>query len=277
VTSVRRCLAVLCVAAAGASAAPAALAKGRIPQHFAYAAEVRVTVTYDATFTRDSVFDEPCGDANGDTIDQQYPAHEQEHLDRTIVFRHITVPVVAPSELGKAAKRLALKPTITDPGTVQSDGSTYDLSGDLISDDGCPGTTTHYDCPGTVTNLPKIASLLISGGDGFDAELYEIPVAGDEVADPLSCDALEENDIPTMLGIDAKQAHPGWGAVVLHSGLNPRLYALRTKPEVTWSVPVNGADPCDGDAVSCTQTVTGSAHIAIQRLFRYFTRHSYAK
>ncbi len=251
---------------------------GRIPKHFAYAAEIRVIVGYDATFTQDASNDDPCGDADGNTVDQQTTSHEQEHLDRTILYKHITVPVVPESALGAAARRLALKPTITDPGTVQSDGSTYDLSGTLIGQDSCPGTKTRYDCPGTITNPTKLDSVLISAGDGFTPEDYELPVFSNQIADPLTCAPISETDIANQLGIDASQAHPGWAEVILHTGLTPRFYALRTKPQVSWSVPVSGAEPCpDNGATSCRQTVTGQAHITMKKLFLYFTKGSYAK
>lgn len=255
-----------------------ALGKGRIPKGFAYAAEVSVSVEYDAVFTQDAVNDEPCGDAAGNTIDQHYDSHEQEDLDRTIQFKHITVPVVPAGILGAAAPRLALKPTITDPGTVHSDFTTYDLSGTLIGQDSCPGTTTDYDCPGTIFNPGKIYSVLISRQDGYDAETFELPVFSGQIADPLTCGATGANDIANMLGIAASAAHPGWAGVILHSNLNPRLYALRTKAQVGWTVPVEGATPCAGNGqVSCTQTVSGHATVTIKRLFLYRTKRSYAK
>jgi hypothetical protein len=255
-----------------------AFGKGRLSKGFPYAAEISATVTYDATFTQDAVDDDPCGDADGNTVDQQVTSHEQEHLDRTVQFKHITVPVVPEWTLGAAARRLALKPTITDPGTVRSDGSTYDLSGNLIGQDTCPGTKTPYDCPGTITNVGQLDSVLISGGEGFDPEIDEIPIFSGQIADPVTCPPIDDNEIPTLLGIDAAQAHPGWASVILHTGLSPRFYALRTKPQLAWSVPVNGAAPCpDSGQLSCTQTVTGVAHIAIKRLFLYRTKRSYAK
>ncbi len=266
------------IGAAVGGGAGTALGKGRVPKGFVYAAEVSVSVEYDATFTQDAVNDEPCGDAAGNTIDQHYTSHEQEDLDRTVQFKHITVPVVPAWTLGAAARRLALKPTITDPGTVHPDRTTYDLSGTLIGQDSCPGTTTEYDCPGTIFNPGKIASVLISREDGYDAETYELPVFSEQVADPATCGATGANDIANMLGIAASQAHPGWAEVILHTNVNPHLYELRTKARVGWTVPVDGAARCAGNGqVSCTQTVSGHATVTIKRLFVYRTKRSYAK
>jgi hypothetical protein len=255
-----------------------AMAKGRVAKGFAYAAEVSVSVEYDATFTQDAVNDEPCGDANGNTIHQHYTSHEEEDLDRTVQFKHITVPVVPAWKLGAAAGRLALKPTITDAGTVHQDHTTYDLSGTLIGQDSCPATTTEYDCPGTIFNPGKIDSVLISRQDGFDAEVFELPVFSGQIADPLTCGANGANDIANLLGIAASEAHPGWAEVILHSNINPHLYELRRKARVGWTVPVDGATPCSGNGqVSCTQTVSGHATVTIKRRFLYRTKRSYAK
>jgi hypothetical protein len=243
-----------------------------------YAAEVSVSVEYDATFSQDAVFDEPCGDANGNTIHQHYTEHEQEDLDRTVLFKHITVPVVPAWKLGAAARQLALKPTITDPGAVHPDRTTYDLSGTLVGQDSCPASTTEYDCAGTISNPGKILSVLISREDGFDAEAFELPVFSEQVADPTGCGATGVTDIASMLGIAASRAHPGWGEVVLHSNLDPRHYELRTNARVGWTVPVDGAASCSGNGtVSCSQTVSGDATVTIKRLFLYRTERSYAK
>lgn len=190
-----------------------AIAKGRIPKGFAYAAEVRVSVEYDATFTRDATNDDPCGDANGNQIHQPIDAHEQEVLDRTILFKHITVPVVPESALGAAAARLALPAIITDPGRVTSEHSTYELSGDTLDQSTCPGTKAKYKCTGTIYNPTGIYSVLSSSADGYHATDFARPVFSDQFARPSTCGFIGADDIPTLLGNDASQptkAGPRW-------------------------------------------------------------------
>ena len=255
-----------------------AIAKGIIPKHFAYAAEVRVSVEYDATFTRQASNDDPCGDANGNTLHQPIDANEQEVLDRTILFKHITVPVVPESALGKAAAKLALPAIITDPGRVTSEHSTYVLSGDTLSQDTCPGTKAQYHCAGTIYNPTGIYSVLSSSADGFHATDFAIPVFSDQFAKPATCGAISADDIPTLLGIDASQAHDGWAEVQLHSIMNPRFYYLRNHTQVAWTVPVEGAKSCGGNGqLSCMQSVTGHATITIKRLLLHYTHNSYKK
>lgn len=258
-----------------------ASARGTIPKGFAYAAEIRVTIDYDGTFTRDRTFDGSCSDGQGNTFDQQSSDHESEHLDRTAVYRQITVPIVTPRALGAAAKRLALKPTATTPGRVTSDRSSYELSGVQLAQfaNQCPYTKQPYDCKGTITNLGNLDAELLSNDHGFDPEAFVLPVFSRQIADPGSCAALDDNgQLAAELGEDAAQADREWAAVEVNSSVDQKFRILQTESDVVWKVPVKADGSCASEGqTTCTQSVTGTARITMKRLFLYKTRRSYAK
>jgi len=257
-----------------------ASAAGRIPKGFAYAAEVRVTIDYDGTFTRDRTFDGQCSDGQGNTFDQQNSDHESEHIKRTAVYRQITVPIVSPASLGAAAGRLALRPTVTDPGKVTSDASSYELSGVQLVQlaNQCPYTKQPYSCQGAITNIGNIDGELLSKAHGYDPEAFVLPVFSRQVADPANCDALGDDQIPVELGIDAEAADRTWAAVELNSSVDQKFRILQSEDNVVWKVPVTGHGACESDGQStCTQSVSGSARITMKRLALYRTRRSYAK
>lgn len=258
--------------------AAAASAHGRLPKGTAYAAEIRVTVTYDGIFAKTANFHTDCTDADGNDVQQGITETQREHIDRTVRFRHITVPVVPAFRLGKAARRLALKPAITDPGHVSADFSSYRITGTQADDSTCPQTLTNYICDGNIENPGPILGTMASGEDGFAPEIFDIPVFSNEVGAPAGCAATGESDVATDLGTTAAQAYPAWQEVRLQGLLSSRFYALRTRHEVDFTVPVGPAAPCsDSSADSCTQSATGSAHVKLQRLFLYRTKRSYAK
>jgi hypothetical protein len=204
-----------------------------------------------------------------------------------VVFRHITVPVVSRAELGKAAKRLALKPTITDPGRVTSEKSAYDLSGSSVTDNNpCPQVISDYECRGAVTNISPLSSALISTDGGFDPEVFQLSVRTVQDGSPAGCDAIGDSDLVANLDIAAAGAYPGsggggdWGVVTVHTGLRPRFYALLDKRKVEFTEPIGPAVPCAAPQFPedrCKQTITGTAHIVMQRLLLHRTKKRYAK
>lgn len=270
------------VALAGLVLAPAAFGRGTIPKGFAYAAEARVTVVYDADYQRDTVqLGVPC--ANGDqTATADLPGREIYLLKRTVLFRHITVPVVPPGALGRAARRLALRPTITTPGTVTSEHSGYSLTGSVLPNGESSCATAPYDCSGSIANTGGLTEVVGLAGRGFLPNLYELSIAGNQAAAPASCDAGGVNDVLQQLTTDAAfgtRNGDGFGLVVVHKGLAASFDALRRRSSFTISDRVRLQNPpsCQMPGVTCSQQAYGTAHVVLKRLFLYRTKRSYAK
>src|SRR5437763_7042838 len=180
---------------AGLVGTPAAPARGTIPKGFAYAAEARVTVIYDGDYQRDTVqLGVPCN--NGDQPSTRaLDSREIYQLKRTVLFRHITVPVVPPGALGRAARRLALRPTITTPGRVASEHSGYSLTGSVLPDGETSCATTPYSCSGTIASTGGLTEVVALADRGFLPNLYELSIAGNQAATPAACDAGGVNDV----------------------------------------------------------------------------------
>jgi hypothetical protein len=267
----------LLVALWGASAAGAG---GRIPKHFAYAAEIRVTLyVHYAKFSREETYKTVCTDGNGVNHTLTKSANEADDIGRTVVFKHITVPIVSPSQLGKAAARLALHPTVTDPGRVTSDHSTYQLSGKYEIDTGCPGSLVPYDCRGTLHDQGGLSSEMLSTVDGFRPDYFYLGYLGVEQARPDSCSDGEEQ-IADMIGIDAGQASKGtWGHITLSGPFSKHdFYVLAHRRDYQFAENLSHNAPCPRTGQSsCTQSVEGTAEVKLHVLFYYYTKRSYAK
>lgn len=258
-----------------------AAAKGVIPKAFAYGAEIRTTVVYNATFVRDASTTTECTDGNGHLIKQTLNSHSEEALELTDVFKHITVPVVPAASLGAAAKRLALKAVVTTPGETTSDQSHYELSGQVVTDQNpCPQTIANYDCQGKLTSLDPLGGALESGDNGFEPKIYSLPVISGQEANPKSCDAIGDDQIPAGLNTAATTLDPFWGTIEIESLLAHHFEALRTKELVTWKKELTtGKQQCPGagDGSTCTQSIDGVAQVKLKRLFLYRTKRSYPK
>jgi hypothetical protein len=275
-----RCALGLALAALVAS--PAAYGRGTIPKGYAYAAEARVTVVYDGVYQRDTdQLGVPCN--NGDqTSVAELPSREIYVLKRTVLFRHITVPVVPPGALGRAARRLALRPTITTPGTVTSELSGYSLTGSLLPNGESSCATAPYSCKGSIANTGGLTEVVSLGDRGFLPNLYELSIAGNQVANPVSCDAGGVNDVLQQLTTDAAfgtRNGEGFGLVVVQRGLAASFDALRRRSSFTISDRVRLHNPpsCQMSGVTCSQEAFGTARVVLKRLFLYRTKRSYAK
>src|SRR5436305_7995617 len=256
--------------------------RGTIPKHFAYAAEARVTVVYDGDYQRDTVqLGVPCN--NGDQSSaRELDSREIYQLKRTVLFKHITVPVVPPGVLGRAARRLALRPTITTPGSVTSEHSGYSLTGTVLPDGESSCATAPYSCSGSIANTGGLTEVVSLGDRGFLPNLYELSIAGNQAAAPASCNAGGVNDVLQQLTTDAAfgtRNGEEFGPVVVHRGLAASFDALRRRSSFTISDRVRLQNPpsCQMPGVTCSQQAFGTAHVVLRRLFLYRTKRSYAK
>lgn len=118
----------LIVLAITATAPAAAEGHGTLPAGFPYAAEIQATIRYDGTYSYTTSGFERCGvGADGQEIIVPGNDYDTLQFRRTLYFSHMTVPVATAKELGAAAGRLGVRPTITTKGKVKDDHSAMDI------------------------------------------------------------------------------------------------------------------------------------------------------
>ncbi len=287
-------LAVGGLGAAGAALAGGTSAKARseLAAGFKYAAEVQATIRYDGTYTRDTTGTVACGtSAEGATVTAPVRTHETVHFDRTLYFSHITVPVATPDELGKAAAKLGLEPTVTTPGQIKADHSSMEL--EYTSTEG-ENEACHATPPATC-NWPLLPvpgsamQAIVSHHNGTVPTYWTISVLGDN-STTGDCPVNDGPDQLSAMLEDAGQLYPpelaeGFPDVTISRGLGGDFHQLRKDPKVKFelnvSVPGAGTHNCsthlDPEAGTCTDGVTGRAEIELRRLFFYKSKQSYAR
>lgn len=286
-------LAVIAFALPGAAPAGAA-AKGRdkLPAGFPYAAEIQATINYDATYTRDTTATVSCGtSAEGATVTAPVRTHETVHIDRTLYFSHITVPVATPRELGKAAGRLGLEPTVTTRGVIKNDHSSMEL--EYTSTEGeneACRPTAPATCYWSLLPVPgSTTQAIVAQNKGTRPTDWLVSVLGDN----STTGDCAVNDGPHQLAAllaNARHLYPpalaeGFPDVVISRGLSGDFRRLRDDPreqfELNLSVPEGTTANCsthlNPEEGTCADGVTGRAEVKLRRLFLYKSKQSYPR
>ncbi|MBS1881014.1 MAG: hypothetical protein JST31_15995 [Actinobacteria bacterium] len=288
-------LAVIAFAVAAAALAGAAMASkggGTLPAGFPYAAEIQATIRYDGTYTRDTTSTVACGTSSeGTTVTAPVRTHETVHFDRTLFFRHITVPVATPGELGRAAAKLGLEPTVTTPGQIRNDHSSMEL--EYTSTEGeneACRPTAPATCFWSLLPVPSSAmQAIVAHHNGVVPAFWTVSVLG---ANSTTGDCPVNNgpDQLSALLEDAGQLSPpalaeGFPNVTISHGLSSDFHRLKTQPRVRFEVnldlPASGSSNCstnlNPEQGTCTNGVTGRAEVELHRLFFYESKKPYRR
>lgn len=282
------------VATAAAALAGGAAAKGRhtLPAGFPYAAEIQATIRYDGTYTRDTAATVPCGSsADGTTITAPVRTHEVVHFERTLFFSHITVPVASPGELGKAAAKLGLEPTVTTPGQIKDDHSSMELeyTSTENENEACRATAPAT-CNWPLLPVPGTASQSIgTHDDGVVPVYWTISVLG-ENSTTGDCPVNNGTDQLSAMLEDAGKLYPpslaeGFPEVTISRSLGGDFHRLQSHPRASFTInidtpaggPANCSSHLNPEEGSCTNGVTGRAEIELRRLFLYKSKHAYPR
>ncbi|MBS1677438.1 MAG: hypothetical protein JST08_08635 [Actinobacteria bacterium] len=282
-------VAVVAVAFAGGAAA-----KGRsvLPAGFPYAAEVQATIRYDGTYTRDTAGTVACGTSSeGAAVMAPVHTHETAHFERTLFFSHLTVPVAGPGELGAAAAKLGLEPTVTTPGRIKADHSSMELEytsteGENEACHATPPATCYWSLlpvPGSATQA------IVAHHNGTVPTYWTISVLGDN----STTGECPVNNGPAQLAAlleDAGRLYPpelaeGFPDVTISRGLGGDFHRLRKDPKVTFeldvSTPAGTTHNCsthlNPEEGTCTDAVTGRAEVELRRLSLYKSKKTYPR
>ena len=282
------------VVAAAMALAGGAVAKGRrtLPAGFPYAAEIQATIRYDGTYTRDTAATVPCGtSSDGTTITAPVRTHETVHFDRTLFFSHITVPVASPGELGKAAAKLGLEPTVTTPGRIKDDHSSMELeyTSTENENEACRATPPAT-CNWPLLPVPDTAmQTIVTHDDGVLPAYWTISVLG-ENSTTGDCPVNNGTDQLSAMLEDAGNLYPpslaeGFPDVTISRALGGDFHRLQSHPRVSFTInlstpaagPANCSSHLNPEEGSCTNGVTGRAEIELRRLFLYKSKKSYPR
>jgi hypothetical protein len=262
----------------------------RLPKGFPYAAEIQATIEYDGTYALTRRSTQPCGTGEGEV---KIPLHENEsvHFERTLYFSHITVPVATPGELGKAAARLGLKPTVTSPGKIRNDRSSMDLEDELAvpntESEGC--VTAPVNCHWDLAAIPSgILQQINTHDHGFLPVSWSISVLGSNATIAEECPVTTGANELSVLLHEAARLYPSglqnFPEVTVSRALGGDFHRLQRNRVVEFNIklntPASGTGDCArrvGEEESCSDSVTGTAHVRLRRLALYQSKSSYPR
>jgi hypothetical protein len=267
---------------------PVALAstghKASIPRGFAYAARVRVAVTYDASFEQSDSREQVCNDpTTGEQTTISLPGSESRRAKITVVYAPITIPVTTLNALGSAARSVPL--TLTHTGEVSGLGAitgatdSYSFSGQGIEYPSC--TESPWTCAGAFATAAgyQPGLELRTGADGYDPIAMTFALEGPTTANPAVClGGEEEIDVASTLEEALAAARtgeqPAWGTADLDSSLARDFDSLARSRSVTISssgqCSYAGASECDGAIATSTRVVI--TRLALDRTTRSYPR-----
>jgi len=267
--------ALLAVPAARASTGQRPGHQPSIPRGFAYAAQVRIAVTYDASFDQSTSREQVCTDpSSGEQTTISVPESEAREARIAAVYAPITVPVTTLSRLGSAAGSRAL--TITHTGAVSAHGvitdasDSYRFSGQGLEYPSC--TTFPWSCAGAFATAAgyQPGLELRTGADGYDPIALTLGLEGSTTASPPVC-AGGDQEIDVTSALDQALAaartgaQPSWGTAELDSELTREFDKLARSRSVTISFRSPGE--CSyGDTGECQGAISTSTRVVITRL-----------
>lgn len=262
---------------------------GRLPKGFPYGAEIQATIEYDGTYSLARRSTQPCGTGGGEV--RKIPLHENQsiHFDRTLYFSHITVPVATPNELGTAAAKLGLKPTVTSPGKIKNDRSSMDVEDELAvpntESEGC--VTMPVNCHWDMAPVPSsILQELNTHDHGFLPVSWSISVLGSNSTIAEECPVTNGADELTVLLHEAARLYPSglvnFPEVTISRALGGDFHRLQRSKVVEFNLNLNTPATGTGDCAtrvseeeSCSDSVTGTAHVKLRRLALYESKRAY--
>jgi hypothetical protein len=254
-----------------------------IPRGFAYAARVRVAVTYDASFDQSTSREQVCtGPMSGEQTTISLPGSESREAKLTAVYAPITVPITTLSRLGRAAGSPALAIThtgeVSGPGDITGGTDLYSFSGQGLEYPSC--ATIPWTCSGAFAiasgyQLPMVE--LRTGAHGYDPIALTLGLEGSTTATPAAClGGDQEIDVASTLEqalAAARQGgQPAWGTAELDSGLARDFEELARSRSVTISSREPGECSYDGLG-ECEGAVSTSTRVVITRLALERTTH----
>jgi hypothetical protein len=273
-----------------ASGASGKAHSSKLPVHFPYAAEIQATIRYDGTYTISHSFSQPCSTAEGGVYRVPVNDHDTLHFERTVYFSHITVPVATPGELGKAAAKLGLEPTVTTPGVIKNDHSTIDLEDQGVEGEGEGCHSVSVECHWELTPVPSSAlEEITTHDDGVMPASWTISVLGyNNPVGPSSCGGSTGTETLSALLEDAGKLYPEellqtFPEITISRALGGDFHRLQKHEtsdfEVAVNMPESGTSNCsthlEEEVETCTHSVTGRAEVELHRRFLYFSKHTY--
>ncbi|HVO55211.1 MAG TPA: hypothetical protein VMT37_12445 [Solirubrobacterales bacterium] len=277
----------LLVLAGSAAARPAR----RLQKGFPYAAEIQAEIQYDGTYEVNRRSFQPCSSGE-EVVRVPISERHQVHIERTVFFRHITVPVATPGELGKAAAKLGLQPTVTTPGRIKNDHSSMDLEDELVvpnpESEGCHQAPVN--CHWELAPLPSGAFQEIAAHDhGFLPVFWSISVLGSNTTIEEECPVTNgSSELAAQLTESGKLYPKGlenFPEVTISRPLASDFHRLQHQKSVEFQVsldtPQSGTANCathfSEEEETCTHGVSGTAYVKLKRLFLYKSKQSYPR
>ena len=175
-----------------------------LPRGFPYAAEIQATIRYDGTFSIRETGYTPCSNSEGEMVKVPQGSHTTLHFKRTLFFRHITVPVATPAELGGAASKLVVKPTITTHGEIKNDASAIIDESTAVKGEGGAGEPCHgvqENCNWALVPEPRTPyQELVVNDVGDEVKAWTLSVLGVNSTYPLdqlndNCQIADDGDV----------------------------------------------------------------------------------
>lgn len=266
------------VPVASASAAP----KPYVPRGFAYAARVRVAVTYDASFDQSDGRSQVCTDPmSGEQTAVTLQGSESRRAKITAVYGPITVPITTLGRLGRAAASRAL--IITHTGEVSGRGALtgvsddYEFSGQGLQYPSC--TTSPWTCAGSFVNTAGFQPGLVlhTGADGYDPIALTLGLDSASTANPAVCTGGDQeiDVVSTLEGALASAqvgTQPPWGTAELDRGLTQAFEKLAKTPSVTIVATAPARCYYDGCGAIVTSTRVVLTRLSLERTTRRYRR-----
>jgi hypothetical protein len=221
---------------------------------------------------------------------QPYKSAQSISLGAVVTFRQVTIPLLTKGELGKAYKRLHVRPTPTSAGPATNFSGDFHASGTGPYGMNCAAKS--FDT-GTLTinTNPYRGSLGQAQLRGFDdlflhgidqaAWVFPTPTYTDNNEDTLS---VQEQANTVLVQVPAEEAAVGATSVAFDGitiGDHPKQFkALLDRKTLTvkdgYYAPFGGAD-CQPAEPGCSVSWAFNPHAVLTRLHVYKTKRDYAK
>jgi hypothetical protein len=280
-------LATVFLAVAGAASAKDA---SSLPKGSPYAAEIQARIEYDGTYSYATSGFERCGvSEDGHEIIIPGTDYDTLNFQRTLYFSHITVPVASAKELGAAAARLTVKPTVTSKGKVEDDHSTMDIDYTVAEGENEACHPVSGSCHWELIPLPSSTlETIVAHDNGFLPVSWGISVLGVNTPDG-SCPVTDGTEQLTAMLEEAGRLYPpdlgeNFPEVTISSGVGEEFHRLLHAEHVSFKVglatPPSGSTSCpltSEEMETCTHGVTGTAKVTLRRLFLYKTKKAYPR
>ena len=259
-----------------------------IPAGTPYAAEVRIVLHINDIAQVSYVGDvaDQCSGAS-----QSYQRTQSVAVRALVTFRQVTIPLLTKAQLGKAYRRLHVRPTATSAGPATRAGGNFRASGtgpygfgDCAEKSFDTGVIDlhvhHYNGSFSQTGLAGFDDLFLDGTDEA-AWFWQPPTYTDNNQSTLNVQE-QANSVLEEVPIDDVAPGATWASFAgMTIGDHPEQFkALLDRATLTvkvnYDAPAGGAD-CDSLANDCRVDWTYSPRATLTRLNIYKTQKDYAK